>query len=268
MILHLGDGKWGQNHKRILSELGVNFVTEDLDLGCKYENLLSANKIDGLILTTSTINHYPIAQEAIGRGIPVFCEKPICTKPEQLESLKGLNKTLKPIFMGGHQLLFDPSIQKIALQNDTVYMNCIRAGAIPRTEGAVMSLAVHDVALAHFIFNIPEFTCIEAQGNNHTCKITLMANDYVNQPNIRFCEIYVQSIADVRLRHLTTLSKAGVSERLCPDNWNRCDLLKLSLGEFIGCIANQRQPKYNSLTDCCAVMETVFKIKKRMEQSE
>ena len=264
MFLHLGDGKWGQNHKRILSELEIDFTTEDIENGSRFYELLKPGGFEGVIITTSTINHFPILKESILAGIPVFCEKPICMTKEQASILRDLESDFHPIMMSGHQLLFDKSIQAVAEENSSVYMNSIRAGAIPRTEGAVLSLAVHDVALAHYIFSVESFTCIEAQGNKHTCKITLLADDYTEKPNFRYCEIYVQSISHVRLRHLSVLSKNGKVERFCPDNWNRGDLLKNSLEHFIDCVHNRDQPVFNSLKDSCNVMDTVFKVVDRM----
>lgn len=266
MILHLGDGKWGKNHKRILTELGAQFVSEDIDTLYSLPKMLQSGDFSAVIITASTINHFPILKETIAARIPVFCEKPICVTKKQAQILRGLEKDFSPIMMGGHQLLFDKSIQVVAEKKNTVYMNSMRAGAIPRTEGAILSLAVHDIALAHYLFDIKAFTCIEAQGNKHTCKITLLANDYVDQPNIRYCEIYVQSISHVRLRHLSVLGRDGVIENFCPDNWNRGDLLKDSLVHFLDCVKNNTQPKFNSLIDCCNVMDTVFKVVERMEQ--
>ena len=265
MYLHLGDGKWGQNHKRILTELGVRFVSEDIELGCRFHELINKN-FDAVIITTSSVNHFPILRECINLNIPVFCEKPVCLTKEQAEALRELNRNFSPLFMAGHQLLFDKSIQIVAEKKDTVYMNSIRAGAIPRTEGAVLSLAVHDIALAHFLFGVDSFTCVEAQGNNHTCKITLMADITKPSPDIRYCEIFVQSIAPVRLRHLSVLSHSGAVERFCPDNWNRGDLLKDSLSHFVDCVESGKQPAYNSLRECCNVMDTVFKVIERMQE--
>jgi scyllo-inositol 2-dehydrogenase (NADP+) len=54
-----------------------------------YKDLLNAKDIDGVLVTTPSILHYPICKLAGENGISVFCEKPFTTSPAQAEELKN-----------------------------------------------------------------------------------------------------------------------------------------------------------------------------------
>jgi predicted dehydrogenase len=267
-ILQFGFGKWGQNHRRILTELGHQVHSIDIEEGAQFAPILEnigVNKFyDAVIITTSSVNHFPISMRCIELGIPVFCEKPVLLKESQLECLERA-ATVYPraIYMSGHQLVFMEDISRWLLSSpgNVIYMNSMRNGGIPRDEGALFSLMVHDIALAHFATGCDSFDCIDVDGNKHEIRAILVNG------NVQV-DLYAISVSKVRFRH-TTFFKAN-GEKLCvvPDNWNRMDLLKIELERFLYCVERGITSGTNGLIETVRIMKTVFKIQNQLDQKK
>lgn len=251
-IVQFGDGKWGQNHKRILT--GFDHKLETYDIECKWWSILRRKTIDAVVITTTSENHFPIALMCLERGIPVFVEKPILLKRNQLDELgKHLDNH---ILMAGHQLVFMPEIFN---NKDTCkYMFSCRNGAIPRSEGSLFSLMVHDISVAHYVTGMSDFDCVVAEGNKHEMKVILQKDDV-------FVDLYARSISNVRLRHTTLIKKNGTRIHLTPDNWSLPDLVSKELSLFCFCVANKTPISVNGITDAYKVMSTVFKIQEKFD---
>ena len=256
-LLQFGNGKGGANHKRILKELGHEVKTYDIE--DKYWEILNTHRdnFDGVIITTSSVNHWPIAKMCMDLDIPVFVEKPILLKKSQLEELKVLAP--KKLIMAGHQLVFMPEVAK--LKGVVGFMDSTRAGAIPRTEGSLFSLMVHDIAVAFYVTGADKFICTWAEGNRHEIKASLKGN------NGTFVELYAISVSKVRLRHTTFVTSGNVI-KMHPDNWGRVDILSLEMEFFCGCIEQKHPIEFNGADDAIKVMSTVFAIQDKLEKGK
>ena len=250
MFLIFGNGKWSQNHIRILRSKNIEFEVIDLPEGSDFKTLLNRS-LEGVFIITSSPNHFPILLHCLVLGIPVFCEKPICLRRSQLLELKNTFEIHKPIFMSGHQLVFTPQINT---GNTITYFNSMRAGAIPRTEGAILSLAVHDIAVAYSLFGNRNFNVFSVEGNKHECKILLCTI-----PNNYKCEIYVSSFSNIRLRNITFI-RDNMTTCLQPDNWAHINILEKELLHFLFCCSSKSIPEYNNFHITNKVMNTVFDI--------
>ena len=91
----IGRGYWGKVYAGVLDELGVDFRHMGRNWDCA---------ADGLIIASSTNSHYPIAYEALARGVPVLIEKPVAETSAQARKLVELGG----IAYAGHTRLFDP----------------------------------------------------------------------------------------------------------------------------------------------------------------
>ena len=257
-ILQLGDGRWAQNHKRILKGMGHEVKT--LDVECKWwDELKKAKKqhCDAVIVTTTTVNHWPIGKMCMEMGIPVFIEKPILLKRTQLEELKKLAP--KNLMMAGHQLVFMPEVYK--LKDKVKYMNSERSGAIPRSEGSLFSLMVHDIAVAHYVTGLDEFKCIWAEGNRHEIKATLRGKNGV------YVDLHAVSVSKVRLRHTTFITENSI-KHMNPDNWGRLDILTLELTAFCGYVEQKKPITFNGADQAIKVMQTVFTIEDELNSKK
>lgn len=241
-IFQFGNGKWGKNHTRILRGNGHNVSVFDID--SDHKEVLQDTP-DAVVVTCSTVNHFPITLYCLERGIPVFCEKPICLEQWQLKAYSYYKDN---IFMGGHQLCFLPELK--GLSGHVQYINCVRSGAIPRTEGALFSLAVHDVAVVQMLTGKCEL--IEVLGSLHKAKISLNRAD-----------ILVESFSHAKLRHMVMVTDSGII-RLNPENWQRVDLVEMELNHFIDSINKGVVPLYNNMRDCIDIMDIIFKASERL----
>jgi len=257
MILQIGNGKWGKNHQRMM--LVHNIEHYAIDIEQDYMAAISEYSPNAVIITTNSVNHFPIAADCMAAGIPVFCEKPVCVKPNQVQELKYY-RDQKPIFMSGHQLCFDPDLQGIK-GHGVNYINSQRTGAIPRDEGAILSLAVHDVAVAQYLFDAYRFEIEHVSGNLHNAKIVLRYGKSI-------VEILVQSFANIKLRYMTLVYCGDLKKVVYPDHWYRTDLLEAELLYFFKCVAEKKQPDINSLDRTIIVMETIFKIMEELDGSK
>lgn len=263
-ILQFGDGRFGQNHKRILKDLGHEVTTIDIEEGCVADIPIHQYKPDAVVITTSSVNHWPIADSCLFFGIPVFCEKPVLLKENQLQTLKYIYKEHPDrIYMAGHQLVFMEEIELWNLQYGgyVVYVNSMRNGAIPREEGALFSLMVHDIALAFHVRNVPELACLDVEGNKHELRATLAYEDYQ-------VELYAVSVSKVRMRHTSFIKSTGEKLSICPDNWNRPNLLRDELIYFCKHVEKGVPCSVNGIPQVVKIMETVFKIQKLMEEKK
>lgn len=264
-ILQYGLGRWGQNHNRILREFNHDVIVIELDNFIMPSKHSSCNRPDAVIITCSSVNHHPILMDCLYNEIPVYCEKPICTNNLQLSELVAF-ASLNPLacMMGGFQLLQLPELS-LAAARHPIFFSSDRTGAIPRTEGAILSLAVHDIAMAYYVFERDpsfdahliggsHFAIDHASGNKHHAKLSL---SLFNKTAV--ASILVQSISHIRLRHSSVVCGDGSIFSIAPDNWNRTDLLRDALEMFLMCAKSKSRPPLANITFSARVMMAAFK---------
>jgi predicted dehydrogenase len=94
----IGCGAWGRHILRDLKALGcavpvvarspasIARATEggaDAVVG----ELDALGAVDGVVVATPTVTHAAVIEALLPRGVPVFCEKPLCPDPEQARAL-------------------------------------------------------------------------------------------------------------------------------------------------------------------------------------
>ena len=109
-IAVIGNGRWAQNHIRILKEYGAFLGAYDIETDYKkvINGSINGTLPDGVVIATDPVMHFPITEYAMSRKVAVYCEKPIATQTWQLDELMKLRKTA--IYQAGFQLLYDPKI--------------------------------------------------------------------------------------------------------------------------------------------------------------
>jgi predicted dehydrogenase len=94
----VGCGRWGRHILRDLRSLGsdVPVVARSPESRTRAEEggaavvvgeVASLPAVDGLVVATSTSTHASVLGEALGLGVPVFCEKPLCDDPAEAATL-------------------------------------------------------------------------------------------------------------------------------------------------------------------------------------
>jgi hypothetical protein len=72
----IGMGHQGKKHAKVLDELGVEWVEGQ------------ESKVDFAIISCPDEFHYQYVMNYLKAGIPVFCEKPLCLHPHELEDIE------------------------------------------------------------------------------------------------------------------------------------------------------------------------------------
>jgi predicted dehydrogenase len=149
------------------------------------EDMLDAQRIDGIIIAVPTKLHFEVALTAIKRGIPVLIEKPITDHPDEAaELIKAANTTGAKILVGHHRR-HNPIVQhsRNILRDDLgrlLAVNVLWAVLKPdsyfepewrRVAGAgpVLTNLVHDIDLLRYmcgeIVNVTALASRSARGH-------------------------------------------------------------------------------------------------------
>ena len=187
-ICVIGAGNWGNNHIRILNELGAlgGIVDSNPDVLDKFsekfpgvktflqlDNALLEKDFQGFIVATPADTHYEIAKKIIEAGKHILVEKPLTLNIKNAEQLEKLANKNNVNLMVGHVLLFHPAIIKIKeliskgiIGNlQYIYSNRLNLGQVRTQENVFWSLAPHDISIfQHFTDSFPKE--IKAQGSS------------------------------------------------------------------------------------------------------
>jgi predicted dehydrogenase len=116
--------------------------------------------IEAVAIATEIGSHYQLASEALEAGKHVFVEKPLAATVRQCQELGELARRANRTLMVGHTFLYNPAV--LALKDiatsgrlgDLYYMHAQRLnlGRVQTGVNALWSLAVHDIAIALFVF--------------------------------------------------------------------------------------------------------------------
>ena len=187
----VGAGYWGPNIIRNLQEnqdcdlvaicdrdaqklglMGKRFKNA-LKLVPDFDQLLRDDTLDAIAIVTEINSHYPLVKAALEAGKHVFVEKPLATTPEQCAELGKLAEQVQKILMVGHTFIYNPAVRELkriaasGALGEIYYMHAQRLnlGRIQTNINSLWSLAVHDVAIALYLFD-ERPTWVRAWGND------------------------------------------------------------------------------------------------------
>jgi predicted dehydrogenase len=171
-----GLGYWGPNLARNFDELGALAALCDLsdDLRQRfaarypnvrvypdYDELLSDETVDGVVIATPVPTHYELAKHALDAGKHALVEKPPAMRGAEMEELVALAEASSLALMPGHLLLYHPGIRKLKELIEQrelgdvlcVYGNRQNLGKIRKDENALWSLGVHDLSVVLYLLD-------------------------------------------------------------------------------------------------------------------
>jgi UDP-2-acetamido-3-amino-2,3-dideoxy-glucuronate N-acetyltransferase len=169
----VGAGNWGENHIRVLNQLGylggivdsdqsriqhLKQIHKDISF---YDNVDDSFKdlFDGYVVATPADTHFKISKMIIQNKSHVLVEKPLTLNVEDASHLNELAKKNEINLMVGHLLLFHPAILKIKEmisdgvigQLQYLYSNRLNLGTIRSEENILWSFAPHDISIFQFL---------------------------------------------------------------------------------------------------------------------
>ncbi len=176
-----GAGDWGRNHVRVLANLpGVRLDwIADPDVGrwpaaqalapratCVGDvgEALHDDRLDGVVVSSPGPTHGRVARAALRAGKHVLVEKPLTPTGEESWDLVRRARRADRLLGVGHLLLYHPAVRALKREIDigrlgaVRYMHCQRTnlGRIRRDEGALVSLAPHDISvMVHLLGDWP-----------------------------------------------------------------------------------------------------------------
>ena len=94
----VGCGRWGQHILRDLLALGCGVtvvarseasIARARAAGAEHvvADARELGDVDGLVVATPSATHAAVVESLLGRAVPIFCEKPLCTTAEQARAL-------------------------------------------------------------------------------------------------------------------------------------------------------------------------------------
>ncbi len=230
-ICVIGAGRWGINHIKTLSELGVlggvvdidlekiKSVREDYPKAIYFDNIDEAIKenFDAFIVATPPSTHFAITKSVLYKKKPVLVEKPLALSLEEGEKIKSICDKLDGTLMVGHLLLFHPAIEKMKkLIEDNIigdiqyiYSNRLNLGVVRKEENVFWSFAPHDISLfQYFNDSFPSEVSSEGgaflQKNIHDTTIT-----YLKYPNGVHGHIYVSWLHPFKEHRIVIIGSKG-----------------------------------------------------------
>jgi predicted dehydrogenase len=171
-IAVVGTGDWGANLVRSFAELpGARLAalcdTDPARLArtaarypgaratARLEDIAAATDVRGVVVSTSAIEHYPVARALLEAGKDVFVEKPLALRVDHAEELVALARQRDRILMTGHLLLHHPGVRFLKEMVSSgalgdvfyIYSQRVNLGKVRRDENALWSFAPHDISV-------------------------------------------------------------------------------------------------------------------------
>ena len=194
----IGLGSMGQNHARILSEMGVLEGVADIvpavakSAGKRfsvkhyvnYRDMLKRD-FDAIIIVTPTSTHKKIASETIAAGKHLLLEKPMTGSSKDLKALVALSNRKKVVLAGGFTERHNPAVEfaKRSVQSgdygELITAATRRVSSMPtriRDIGVVMDLGIHDIDVLQHIVAKPPRTVYALGGISKGAKYEDHAN--------------------------------------------------------------------------------------------
>jgi UDP-N-acetylglucosamine 3-dehydrogenase len=163
----IGVGSMGQNHARILADMGILGGVSDISpeaskkVGSKYsvgsftdyEELLKED-LDAVVIVTPTTTHKKVATDAMAAGKHVLLEKPMTGNSSDLAELVRLASKQSLVLAGGFVERHNPVVDfakrgvKSGEYGDLITAASRRVSSLPsriKDVGVVMDLGIHDV---------------------------------------------------------------------------------------------------------------------------
>jgi predicted dehydrogenase len=225
-----GLGYWGPNLARNFDELGALAALCDLsdDLRQRfaarypnvrvypdYDELLSDETVDGVVIATPVPTHYELAKHALDAGKHALVEKPPAMRGAEMEELVALAEASSLALMPGHLLLYHPGIRKLKELIEQrelgdvlcVYGNRQNLGKIRKDENALWSLGVHDLSVVLYLLDEEPSEAV-AHGRDFLNEgVEDVVFCYLRFPSGRIAHLHLSWLDPHKMRRITVVGR-------------------------------------------------------------
>lgn len=177
----IGCGTMGSIHAEMAKQCGLNIslcsdpnAKAGKNLAKKFqaryvtnwEDVITDQSIDIIVIATPTPFHFPILQSAIKKGKHIFCEKPLCRTVKECQSIiKQVEKSKSKLFVGHvvryfHE--FEALYEQIKSGNigEVGFVKMYRGGSAPggwfsdfkQSGGVTFDCIIHDLDWLRYVF--------------------------------------------------------------------------------------------------------------------
>ncbi len=261
-IAVIGNGRWAQNHIRILKECGAFAGAYDIETN--YKVVIQGNQfgqIDGVVIATDPVMHFPISEYALDLGVAVYCEKPIATQYWQLPELMKLKSNA--VYQAGFQLLYNEAIVEARDQGVKHFVSR-RLGGNYRNESVVQTLMIHDISVAAFLFGTAMgVDPYEVWGMRSEVNANLSFPDQT-EPTRENIAILHARYGLPAFRQMDFIKRDGFIFTDAFDNHRDTDLVELSVHDWLRCIQKNSHSNRNYMGFAVNVQLIAFEIDKKI----
>jgi len=182
----IGAGSMGQNHARVLSDLGdlAGVADPDAKAGGAVGNRFTVSyfpdykallkeKIDAVTICVPTNLHFKVAMDAIAAGKHILVEKPMCESVRDAERLVKAARAARIVLAVGHIERHNPVVESARRHlaagtwGDLITAGARRVSNFPdriRDVGVIMDLAIHDIDVLRYLIGKPVSTVFALGG--------------------------------------------------------------------------------------------------------
>jgi predicted dehydrogenase len=141
----------------------IRLFDKKINVTNSFQNIISDNKTDAVIIATPTATHYKLAAAALKSGKHVLVEKSMTILKSHAQILCTLAKKNKLILMVDHTYLYAPEIRIAKQIIETGKLGVIKSIDIIRTGpylsksdcDVIWDFAPHDISILYYFFQAP-----------------------------------------------------------------------------------------------------------------
>lgn len=187
----------------------------DIRVAERYSDILAADDIDAVLISTPIRTHYALAREALLAGKHVFVEKPMGQRSDECRELIRLSKERSLVLMPGHTFLYSPPVRKVKEIIDAgelgesyfATFSRVNLGIHQSDASVVRDLGPHDFSILLYWFGRPEFVRAVGRDSIGSGQLDVAFID-VGMPSGALVHIELSWLAPTKLRR-TVLVGSG-----------------------------------------------------------
>jgi predicted dehydrogenase len=212
-VLVIGSGSIGQRHHDNLQALGASSRLLSWREGGIGGALAAMTEAQAVVIATATDIRLPLIEAAAARGLPIYVEKPLAFRPDEVEAIAGIAAPVADRSMLGLMMRYHPAVRALAESDlSDIFQFALTIGhdvtqwrqnwrfsesyAAKGLGGGVLLDLCHELDLAACLFPGLEVTRVESLGHPAFPGVDFASRVSLRRPGL---------VGDVSMDYLTPL---------------------------------------------------------------